>query len=65
MLDELDRFVELIVAGGIIGGKTLPIKSMRNKSWGCPLFNATLPHWRFLEIIKYPRFDLKTKRIYK
>ena len=28
---------------------------------GCPLFNATMPRWKFLEIMKYLRFDLKTK----
>ena len=53
-LNELDKFVGLIVARGVIGGKTLPIKSMWDKSWGCLWFNATMPCWRFLEIMKYP-----------
>ena len=50
------------MALGVIGGRTLPIKSIWDKSWGCPLFNATMPRWRFLKIIKIPRFDLKTER---
>ena len=36
-LDELNKFMGQIV----IGGKTLPIKSMWDKSWGCHLFKAT------------------------
>ena len=31
-------------------------------SWECPLFNATMPRWRFLKILKFFWFDLKTKR---
>ena len=61
-LDELDKLMRLIVARGAIGGRTLPIKSIWDKSWGCPLFNATMPRWRFLKIIKFLRFDLKTER---
>ena len=60
-LDKLDKFVGLIVARGVIGERTLPIKSMWEKSWGYPLFNASMPRWIFLEIIKYFRFDLKTE----
>ena len=61
-LDELDKFVELIVARGVKGERTLRMKSMWKKSWGRPLFNASMPRWRFLEIIKYLRLDLKTER---
>ena len=42
-LDELDKLMGLIVARGAIGGRNLPIKSIWDKSWGCPLFNATMP----------------------
>ena len=61
-LDELDKLMGFIVARGVIGGRTLRIKSIRDKSWGCPLFNVTMPRWRFLKIIKFLRFDLKTER---
>ena len=50
------------MALGVIVGRTLPIKNIWEKSWGCPLFNATMPHWRFLKIIKFLKFDLKTER---
>ena len=60
-LDELDKLIVRIVARGVIGGRTLPIKSIWDKSWGCPLFNATMPRLRFLKIIKFLRFDLKTE----
>ena len=62
MLDELNKLMGLIVARGAIGGRTLPIKCIWDKSWGCPLFNATMPRWRFLKIIKFFRFDWKTER---
>ena len=61
-LNELNKFVGLIVARGVIGGRTLPINIMWDKSWACSLFNATMPRWRFLDIMKYLRFDLKIKR---
>ena len=60
-LDELDKFMELIVARGVICERTLPIKSIWDKSWGFFLFNAIMPRWRFLRIIKFFRFDLKTE----
>ena len=62
-LDELDKFVELIVARDVIGERSFSIKSMWDKFWGCPLFNVTMPRWRFLEILKYLRFDLNTERM--
>jgi len=61
-LDELDKFIGLVICRGIIGGRNLPLKSMWNISWGCPLFNKTMARTRFLEIMKYLRFDLKTER---
>ena len=61
-LDELDKFIGLVIARGVIAGRNLPIKSLWDQSWGCPLFNATMPRRRFLEIMKYLRFDLKSER---
>ena len=61
-LDKLDKPMKLIVARGPIGGRNLPIKSMRDKFWGCPFFNATMPRWIFLEIMRYLRCNLKTER---
>ena len=61
-LDELEKFLGLIIARGVIGGRTLPILSMWNRLWGCALFSKTMPRHRFLEIMKYLRFDLKSER---
>ena len=61
-LDKLDKFIGLVIARGVIAGRNLPIKSLWDQSWGCPLFNATMPRRRFLEIMKYLRFDLKSER---
>ena len=57
-LDELNKLMGLIVARNVIGGRTLPVKSMWDKSWECPLVKGTMPRWRFLESMKYVRFDL-------
>lgn len=61
-LDELDKFIGLIITRGVIGGRNLPISHMWDKFWGCPLFNKTMPRDRFSEIMKYLRFDLKSER---
>ena len=61
-LDELEKFFGLIIARGVIGGRTLPILSMWNRLRGCGLFSKTMPRQRFLEIMKYLQFDLKSER---
>ena len=61
-LDELDKFLGLIIARGIIGGRNMPLKSMWDKTWGCPLFSKTMARDRFLEIMKFLRFDMKNER---
>ena len=33
-----------------------------SRLWGCSLFSKTMPRHRFLEIMKYLRFDLKSER---
>ena len=61
-VDELEKFLGLIIAQEVIGGQTLPILSMWNRLWECALFSKTMPRHRCLEIMKYPRFDLKSER---
>ena len=61
-LDELDKFLGLVIARGIIGGRNMPLKSMWDKTWGCPLFSKTMARDRFLEIMKFLRFDMKNER---
>ena len=61
-LHELDKFIELVVARGVIEGRNFPQKSFWGKSWGCQMFSQTMPRDRFIEIMRFLRFDLKTER---
>ena len=61
-LDKLDKFIGLVVARGMIGGRNFPLKSFWEKSWGCQMFLQAMPRDRFVEIMRFLRFDLKTKR---
>ena len=61
-LDELGKFLRLIISRRIIGGRTLPILSMWKRLWGCALLSKTVPRHRFLEIMKYLQFDLKFEK---
>ena len=61
-LDDLEKFMGLIIARGAIGGSDLPIQSMWDSVWGCPLLKSTMPRNKFLETMRYLRFDLKSER---
>ena len=61
-LNNLDKIIGLVIARGVIGGRTFPNKSIWTAIWGCNLFSQTMPRDRFLKIIKYLRFNLKTER---
>ena len=62
ILNELEIFIGLVIARGVISGRNLPIKSFEDGSQSYPLFNATMPHWRFLEIMRFLWFDQKSQR---
>ena len=61
-LDELEKFLGLTIARGVIGGQTFPILSEWTRLWGCTLFSKIMPRYRFLEIVKYLGFDFKSER---
>ena len=61
-LDDLEKFIGLIIARGAIGGRNLPIESMWNRVWGCPLFNSTMSCNKFLKIMRFLCFDSKSER---
>ena len=61
-IDNLEKFIGLIIARGAIGWRNLPIKSMWDSVWGCPLLYSTMSRDKFLEIMRYLRFDLKSER---
>ena len=60
-LHELDKFIGLIVAHGMIGGQNFPLKSLWEKLWDCQMFLKTMPKNRFVKIMRFLRFDLKTE----
>ena len=50
-LDDLEKFIGLIIGRGAIDGRNLPIKSMWESVWSFPLFDSTMPRNKFLEIV--------------
>lgn len=61
-LGELDIFIGLIIARGFLAARNLPVKSLWSKEWGVPLFHNAMPRDRFLEILRFLRFDKKEER---
>jgi len=61
-LRELDKFIGLIITRGVLGQRGLPCSSLWNTSWECPIFSNTLSRNRFMEIMRFVRFDIKTER---
>ena len=61
-LDELDKFIGLVIARGILGQRDLPVESLWKSTWRFPMFNSTLSRQRFKEIMRFLRFDLKSDR---
>lgn len=61
-LDELEKFIGLCYLRGVFGGKNLPVHSFWSKEFGLPIFKETMPRDRFTEIMKFLRFDIKSRR---
>ena len=61
-LDELDKFIGLIIARGISGQRNLPVESLWQSIWAFPMFNNTLSRHRFKEIMRILRFDVKSNK---
>ena len=61
-LDELVKFLGLIIARGVVGGRALPTLSMWKRLWRYALFTKTMPRHRFPEIMKYLRLKVKSER---
>ena len=61
-LDELDKFIELIIAKRILGQRDLPVERLWQSSWAFSMFNNTLSRHRFKEIMLFLRFDVKSKK---
>jgi len=61
-LCELEIFMCLMVARGVMVGYNLLVTSSCGKSCGWTMFSQTMPRNKFLEILRYLRFDLKKER---
>ena len=60
----MDKFLGLVIAHGISGGCTLPLKSMWSAQWGNNLFVSTMRRDRFVEIMRFLRFDIISVNAY-
>ena len=58
-LDELDKFIGLIIARGILGQRDFPVESLWQSTWAFPMFKNTLFRHRFNEIMRFLRFDVE------
>ena len=61
-LDELDKYIELVIARGILGQRGLPEESLRDTTWGCPVFNRILSRSSFKDIMRFLSLDVKSER---
>ena len=61
-LDKLDKFIGLVIARGISRQRGLSVGSLWDTTWGCSIFNKTLPRCRFKEIMSFLRFNVKSER---
>ena len=59
---DLDKFIGLVAVRGLLRARNLPVKSLWENSWGCPMLQQTMPRDRFLEVIRFCRVDLKMER---
>ena len=61
-VDELDKFIGLVIARAILGQRGLPVKCLWITTWGCLMFNKTLSRRRFKEIMHFLCFHVKSER---
>ena len=61
-LDEVKAFIGLIYLRGVEGQRNKPIRSFWSSRFGCPYFNEVMPRHRFLEIMKFLKFDVRASR---
>ena len=56
-LRELEKFIGLQVARGVLVGKNTPIHQLWSREWGYPIFANTMSRDRFKVLMKHLRFD--------
>ena len=60
--DEFLAFLGLVYARGVLLAKNDPVSAMWSKDYGRDIFRNTMPRNRFVEILRYLRFDDKNTR---
>ena len=56
-LCELEKFIGLQIARGVLMGKNTPIHQLWSKEWGHLIFSKTINRDRYKELMKHLRFD--------
>ena len=60
-IDELEIFLGICYARGVLS-QNIPLKKLWSNDWGCPLVQKAMTRDRFLDILRYLRFDDKSTR---
>lgn len=59
---ELEAFISILYARGVMGQSQFRLRSIWSKSWGIPMVAQIMGRNRFEEIMRYLRFDDKSTR---
>ena len=64
-LHELDAFLAIIYARGAHKATKIKIHELWNKLWGIPIISETMARNRFIEMMRFLRFDNKQTRSHR
>lgn len=54
---QLEAAIGIMYARGVYGGKNFPLKLLWSQVWGPPFFSRTMGRNKFIEIMRFLRFD--------
>lgn len=61
-LRELEKFIGLMYARGILSNTSTPVHDLWSSTWKCDIFPKTMARNRFCDILRFLRLDVKTTR---
>ena len=64
-LHELDAFLAIVYARGAHKAAKIKVHELWSKLWGIPIISETMARNRFVEIMKFLRFDYKQTRSHR
>ena len=64
-LHELDAFLAIIYARGAHKATKIKIHELWNRLWGIPIISETMVRNRFIEMMRFLRFDYKQTRLHR